>query len=225
MDAFERIEVAVKAVVSQEACVAHGAFWLNDPANFDHGSHEVIKKAILESVGDRDAKPQHLFIAHFYEKYADAVPPSWMVIETISFGLISKIYKNSRGELQTKVASRFGINRTVLESWLHALAFGRNVCAHNCRVWNRTFTIKPKILKKFERVWPEVSQDRLYILCCIIHYLMTIIADGSEWHNRLRELVNGRGSLPLRSMGFPEDWETADFWGFDAKAKTGGVTP
>lgn len=214
MDAFERIEVAAKATISQEACTAHGAFWLDEPKNFDHESHADLKKAILEAVGARDAKPQHLFIGHFYNKYSDDVPPSWMVVETISFGLASRIYKNSRGELQTKVANQFGLHRTVMQSWLHALAFGRNVCAHNCRVWNRTFTIKPKIPRKYEKEWPEASHDRLYILCCIIQELMTVIADGSDWHTRLRELIASRGALPLRSMGFPDDWEAAATWGF-----------
>jgi len=103
-----------------------------------------------------------------------------------------------------------------LESWLHALAFGRNVCAHNCRVWNRTFTIRPKIPKLYVDEWPEASQDRLYVLCCVIHHMMHVIADGSKWHDRLRELVRERGNLPLSSMGFPDDWEQSSFWGFAA---------
>jgi len=99
MDAFERIEVAVKATLSHEACISRDVFWLCNSDNFDYGSHDAILEGIREAVGGPDSKPQHLFIYHFYNKYSDDLPPSWMIVETISFGLISKIYKCSRGEL------------------------------------------------------------------------------------------------------------------------------
>ena len=145
MDAFERIEIAAKAAFSHEATIAKGLFWMYDPDNFDHGRHAELLADIKDAVGDPGNKPQHLFIAHFYQKYSDEMPPSWMVVEIFSFGLLSRIYKCAKGDIQVLIAKPFGLHRSILESWLHALAFGRNVCAHNCRVWNRTFTIKPKI--------------------------------------------------------------------------------
>jgi abortive infection bacteriophage resistance protein len=213
MDAFERIEVAVKAVLSHEGATSKGPFWLCDEANFDRGRHAGIMDDIMEAAGEKDGKPQHLFVKHFHEKYADPLPPSWMVFETLSFGAVSRIFKYSKGEIQSLAAAPFDIHRGVLESWLHALAFGRNVCAHNNRVWNRTFTIKPQIPKKYESAWPK-SHDKLYILCCIIHHMLGVIADGSGWSDRLRLLINERGDLPLGAMGFPDDWEKSPFWSF-----------
>ncbi len=49
-----------------------------DPDNFDHGRHAELLADIKDAVGDPGNKPQHLFIAHFYQKYSDEMPPSWM---------------------------------------------------------------------------------------------------------------------------------------------------
>lgn len=209
LDALERIEIAFKATVSQEGCMAKGAFWLCDPANFGYGTHESVLKDIDTAIGKESSKHQHLFIKHFYSKYSDERPPSWMIIETLSFGALSRVYNSSRGEIQAAVAAHFGVNRSVLESWMHALAFARNVCAHSSRLCTRTFTIKPKIPHKFPTTVPP---DRLYAICCIVHHLLKMISDGTKWSERLKELVAERGDCTLASMGFPEKWDEDQFW-------------
>ena len=209
MDALERIEIAFKATVSHEGSILKGPFWLCDPANFGHGQHEAVLKDIDVAIGKDKDKPQHLFINHFYSKYSDDRPPSWMVFETLSFGAASRIFKASRGEIQTEVSKHFGVNRSVLESWMHSLSFARNVCAHSGRLCTRTFTIKPKIPHAFGT---EIKTDRLYAVCCIVHHIMATISDGTKWSERLKELVSERGECTLESMGFPKDWDTQSFW-------------
>ena len=214
LDALERIEIAAKAAISNEGSLSKGPFWLCDPANFDHGAHDEIMETLRDAVRVDEPRQQHLFISNFFSKYNNPMPPSWMVMEVLSFGVVSKIYKCTKGELQTKVGQSFGINRTLLISWLHALAFARNVCAHNGQVWDRLFTITPKIPNKYKGDWPEASQDRLYILCCVIHEMMGVVSGGSGWSNRLRDLIAERGCAPLSAMGFPTDWEQKAFWKF-----------
>ena len=65
-----------------------------------------------------------------------------------------------RGDSRIRIARTFYVQHDILESWLHALAFGRNVCAHNARIWIRRFTIKPKIPKEYRDVWPVAQNDR-----------------------------------------------------------------
>jgi abortive infection bacteriophage resistance protein len=214
LDAFERIEIAVKAELSQSVALASGPFWLCQAANFDYGSHQTILAGVEEAIGDPEAaNHQHVFIKHFYGKYSDSHPPCWMVIEALSFGMASRIYKSLRGALRIPVARAFGLQHDIFESWLHALSFGRNVCAHHCRVWNRSFTIKPKIPKNLRGLWPHESR-KLYVLVCLIHYMMRVIADDSDWAERLRQLVAARPNIPLSALDFPDDWEVAAFWGF-----------
>lgn len=217
LDALERIEIAIKAEISNTALVAKGgAFWLNEPSNFDHGQHVAIVAMLKERLDHTQPNIFHQFLSHFFKTYADSTAPSWMAMEAFSFGDASKVYKRMKGTLRLPIAESFSAQHDVLESWLHALAFARNVCAHHARTWNRTFTIKPKIPREYQGVWPTTAPDRLYVLCCIVHHMMKVIADGSSWHDQLRSLIAARPNVALSSMGFPADWETKSFWGFAA---------
>ncbi|TNC05524.1 hypothetical protein FF100_35565 [Methylobacterium terricola] len=209
---FERIEVAIKATLSGEGAVTHGPFWLCDETHFDRGSHGHIKMLMDEYIGDRKAAHQHIFINHFMQKYSNPYPPCWMMMELFSFGAISKIYKNAKGPIRIKVASHFGLQHDILESWLHSLSFARNVCAHHGRIWNRKFTIKPKIPKVYASHWPASSHDRLYVLCAMIWHLINIIDGNSPWKKRLLHLIDTRPNIPLRAMGFSDGWADTPPW-------------
>ncbi len=211
-EALERIEVAVKTNICHEYSTIKGIFWLTDPDNFGINTHDEIMQDVVEALGIPD-KIRHVFIEHYYETYLDPHPPAWMIMETISFGAISRIFMRSRGELQTPVANIYGINKTVLESWLHTLTVARNVCAHHARLWNRRFSFAPKLPRKYGD-WPPTSLNRLYVVCCIVHHMIRIIDGNTEWARKLRVLISERGNLPLSAMGFPDDWESQPFWGF-----------
>lgn len=211
LDALERIEVAVKAAFSHSASTSDSPFWMCEPTNFNYGQHQAVMKIIAEAVAPPTEKQKHVFLTHFYTKYADPYPPSWMLMETFSFGAVSKIYKIAKGAHRIPTATLFGLQHDVLESWLHALVFARNVCAHHCRLWNRTFTIKPKIPKNY-RHWPIHSADKLYVICGIIQHMMNVIADDSKWDEKLENLIDERPNVPLAALGFPEDWKGQSPW-------------
>lgn len=211
-DALERIEVAVKAILSDSGAHADSPFWMCNAANFDHGVHDQVLAEIKDAIGSNKEKHHHLFLSHFFTKYCDPLPPCWMLMETLSFGQISRIYKRSKGHIRKPTAFAFCLQQDILESWLHSLVFVRNLCAHHSRVWNRGLTIRPKIPKQYAGAIPETSHARLYSVCCILQHMMAIIADGSQWADRLRTLINERPSIPLNSMGFPEDWEKLPPW-------------
>jgi abortive infection bacteriophage resistance protein len=92
MDAVERIEVAVKAAISNVASVNHGSHWfLREEfftTKFKHASFlEKVKK-------DISANKSEVFIQHYNNNYCDPeLPPSWMVFEMLSLGTVSLIYK------------------------------------------------------------------------------------------------------------------------------------
>lgn len=213
MDALERIEIAAKATITNAASLAGGPFWLTEAKSFDYGQHEFVMKLVEDALGKERENHQHTFIAHFYRRYDDpAYPPGWMLLEALSFASVSKIYKRLKGTHRQVASRHFGLQHDILESWLHALSFARNVCAHHQRIWNRTFTIQPKIPRQLAGSWPLDTGNALYSVCAMIHVLMTEIADGSQWSNRLRDLINARPGVPLHLMGFPNNWEQYEPW-------------
>ncbi|WP_196237311.1 Abi family protein [Bradyrhizobium elkanii] len=211
LDALERIEISIKSTMNNVGATTEGAMWLSDAKNFDRGRHTEIETLILDCLGNDPAKNQHVFIASFCAKYSDPHPPCWMLMEALSFGAVSKIYKLMKGHLRQKVSQAFNLQHDVLENWLHVLSTARNVCAHHGRVWNRSFTIWPKIPKNYRGVWPAASQDKLYVLCAIIHHMMERIADGSRWSERLMQTI-GDAPVDIGLMGFPKDWTEQTFW-------------
>ncbi|CAA7619499.1 putative Abi-like protein [Magnetospirillum sp. LM-5] len=212
IDALERIEVAIRTVISDKMSLAHGAFWLNNDTLFDKPHHPEIVEQINASIDLRDGKTHHAFLKHYSRKYANIYPPSWMVFETLSFGQVSHIYKRLRGCNQKLISDEFGLDNAFFESWLHVLWFSRNVVAHHSRVWNRVFTIQPKIPRKLSEAWPREAANRFYGLCVMINYLMDVVADGSRWPDRLRSLLMEYPEIPLAQMGFPEGWTGLEYW-------------
>lgn len=212
-DAVEQIEVAAKSTMSNAASLTFGPNWMCDENNFDHGSHYEIMESIQEAISPNGETHKHIFLKHFFSKYSNPNPPAWMLMETLSFGAFSRIYKKAKGVLRIPVGETFAVQHDILESWFHSLVFVRNVCAHHSRLWNRSFTIRPKIPKKYKSIWPEGSQDKLYMVCCIIKHLLNVLGSDHEWALRLQALVVSRPDVPLEAMGFPEAWEGQPFWG------------
>ncbi|MCJ2054982.1 Abi family protein [Methylobacterium sp. J-048] len=212
--AFERVEVAVKATLSDAGAQAHGPFWLCEPSNFDRGSHRLITEVLDGCVGDRNHPHQHMFINQFMNKYSQPYPPSWMMTEIMSFGSISKIYKFSKGHIRQAVSSKFDLQHDVMESWLHSLSFARNVCAHHNRIWNRAFTIKPKIPRIYSSHWPTFGHDKLFVICGMTWHLTKLIDNSSPWASRLEQLIDRRPGVPLKAMGFPDNWREIPPWNF-----------
>jgi abortive infection bacteriophage resistance protein len=213
-EAFERIEVAVKGGIAYHGSIVSGPFWITDPTNFDANRHQDIMRLVSDAIAPVGGKHKQVFLDHFFRKYENRFPPAWMLTEVLSFHGASMVFKLARGPVRIPISAQFQIQQDVLESWLHALVFARNVCAHHGRFWNRRFTIKPKIPNIYKDTWPQASQDRLYITCCIVHHLLLKLGGETSWPIRLRALIDERPNVPLSDMGFPPDWEQKAFWGF-----------
>ena len=67
--------------------------------------------------------------------------PIWEIVEVISFGLLSMMYKNLKHEARTEIAKVYCLEGAELETWLHNLTQLRNLCSHHYRLWNRQFAV------------------------------------------------------------------------------------
>lgn len=223
IDALERIEVAVRSVISNKMSLAFGPFWWKEVSLFNHPFHTEIFETIKEATDLRDGKTHHTFLAHYAKKYKGEELPSWMVFEVLSFGKVSNIYKRLKGQNQKAISLEFGLDNAFFESWLHCLSFARNVVAHHSRVWNRAFTIQPKVAKVVSDALPPEGAKRLYGICVVIAYLLRIVADGSRWADRLRALLQEYPEAPLDRMGFPTGWTGLKFWADRFQVEDGGA--
>jgi abortive infection bacteriophage resistance protein len=219
MDAIERIEVAFRACISNTMSENHGPHWFMDPAHFvPRFKHtDLLEKIKRETYHASVSTPRNhprreAFIHHYYQTYCHPeLPPSWMVVEVMSLGTLSSIYASlASRDMQKEICKPFGINHLVMESWLHTLTYLRNLCAHHARLWNRQFSIKPTIMKAYQK---QLGRNyTFYAQSAMLYILMYIIADGSKWQRRLAELLEKHPNVNIRAMGFPTDWKQDPFW-------------
>ena len=214
-DAIERVEVAFRATLNNLGVAqARDPFWLCNADYFDHGQHDKVMGELENVLGKRDAgKHSHQFISSYYAKYSDPYPPSWMLMECLSFSATSRIYKLLKGRLRLEIAEAFDLQHSVLESWAHSLSHCRNVAAHHSKCWNRKFTIRPKVPKEYRGRIELPSEPRLYMQCFMLQHFLKVIADRSNWAGRLKALIEQRPEITLlEDMGFPANWTHDEIW-------------
>jgi abortive infection bacteriophage resistance protein len=214
IDALERIEISVRAALSNTIANKYGAHWYLNPnlfaSTFDHiGFIEDIKQQIGHDLENN--KRRDIYIEHYYNTYSTPdMPPSWMVFESITFGTISFACKNLACPEFVNLCRDFALPQPVFTSWLHSLNYIRNICAHHGRLWNRECRIKPMIAYAFKvDLTPNV---RLYAQLVVMQILMAKIAPDNHWAQKLRNLLTEHPAIPLKNMGFPINWRSRKIW-------------
>lgn len=121
-------ELQFRAQYSYALSLMCGPFAHRDPANFR--SPKQHAKSIERYVEERDRQlMSNPDVREAKEKYGDV--PTWMAVEVMTFGTLSKLYGNTRvTKVCRSVADSFGVKAEVLGSWLHTLSLVRNRCAH-----------------------------------------------------------------------------------------------
>ena len=136
--------------------------------------------------------------------------------------MLSTFYQGMRIADKDAIAARYGLpDGQLLQSWLRALNFVRNVAAHHSRLWNKNLVDQPKlprpgVMSAFD---PLVGQpavaSRLFVMLCIVLHMMREVSPNSSWPARLRQLLDGFPAAPGLSpsdMGFPAGWEAYPLW-------------
>ncbi|HOO72825.1 MAG TPA: Abi family protein [Spirochaetota bacterium] len=217
MDAIERVEVAVRTQLVYHFAHQYGPFEYIDNTNLPRLTSERFA-AWLKDINEECQRSRETFIDHFNRKYGDRHfrLPLWMAAEVMSFGRTLTLFNGVDDELRRKIARLYGLEDRVLQSWLGALNVIRNICAHHGRLWNRELGYKPVIPK--QRKYPEwhepfsIPNNRIFSILTILRFMLRHVAPTSNWHNRLNELFQKYPEVPLKAMGFPEDWEKSKLW-------------
>lgn len=208
MQAMDRIEVAVRAVVTYEMAHELGAFGYADPANFDMAFDHA---GFLRLIAREEKRSSETFVEHYRAKYTSETHlPVWMATELISFGALSQMYANLRAKLRKRIARRFNQPAPVFLSWLHALTAIRNVCAHHSRLWNRELAVKPELPNAWKA--QGIDNRRFYIIALIIQTLLDEVSPQSRWKERLKAHLDAYPAVDLAQMHFPPSWYQQPPW-------------
>lgn len=216
MDAVERVEVAIRTQLVNRHTTTHSPFSYLDRATLPGISVEAHRD-LLSKIRNEARKSKDDFVVHYFAKYTSEVDlPLWMACELMTFGSLLTLFTGVSTRMKKDIAHHYGVPVPVLGSWLKALNQVRNACAHHARLWNRQFGVRAIVPEKeTDPVWHElveVEGDRLFTILTILHYLLRQVAPKSRWKDRLVALFAQHPSVPLRFMGFPENWQECPLW-------------
>ena len=213
---LERIEVALRARLTDYFAVNYGFFWFSQNDLYDDkGIYTLINAEIAE----RFENPQELFLKSFKEKYtSESIPPSNMALEVLSLGKLARLYKGLSNDAEKiAIANDFGLPSTILSSWLVYLNNVRNICAHHGRLWNRGITAdRPTIPSRkkysFNGSLPNDFNRSFYGVTAMLDRLLYNINPSNKFLEKLVCLIDEYPLIKTRFMGFPDNWREEPAW-------------
>ena len=215
-DYLERIEVAIRAMLTDTFSVKYGFFWYN---NVDLYADSRVYERINHEISNRFGTAQEQFVKAFKSKYtSEKHPPCNMALELLSFGKLSRLYEGlMNGPEKQEIARNLNLVSPLLSSWLTHLTNVRNVCAHHSRLWNRLFTAnQPQIPSKkrfrFPADIPDNFRSTLYGVVSIMDRLLKKINPENQFIVKLTALIDKFPTINTRYMGFPEQWKKSPAW-------------
>ncbi len=214
-DGLEKIEIAFRTKAIYQYAISNGAHW-HENQNLYTNKDRFIRD--LNKLYEEVDRSNETFIKHYKKVYSQPPnPPAWMSLEVASLGLLSKLFQNLKMSPEKKnIANQFGLAHPhILESWMHAFAHLRNICAHHGRIWNRRLTTTPKIPTNtlFEFLENKaIYPNKIYAILSCITYILHIISPGNTFNIRLKELMQSCSLIDEKEMGFTINWEQEKIW-------------
>lgn len=200
---LETIEIRLRTHISYHLAHTYGPLGYLQSENFrNEAMHGKFLESLYKSLREAH-KNRELFAIHHFEKYQGSFP-IWVAVETMSFGILSKLYMNMRGLDRSTIAKRvYGIPQEYLGSWMESLVYVRNMCAHYTRLYDKELKIKPLLFRDV-----SFSNDRLF---AVLFICKRLYAPAREWNNglllNLQSLIDQyKDRVDISRLGFPEDW-------------------
>lgn len=216
MDAIERIEVDARTRLAYLHAERYGPFGYADNVATLPQLKPFDRTRLLDCFRRELLDSQEDFVVHFRRKYGPDHNdlPIWVVCELMTFGSLFTFYRGCEPDIQKELASRYGVADVVCRSWLQTLNTVRNICAHHARLWNRVLGNKPMIPNKNKR-WNQpvpIPNDRMFAVLTICRHCLGIIAPGSEWTDRFKDLLAAFPEIPHAGMGLIAGWDQHPLW-------------
>lgn len=210
---MEKIEISIRTRVAYASNCSEKGYWFLNPAHFKSNSeHEKILRHIKMELQRSDNEG----IKHFFSKYSNEYPPSWLTLEATSMGTLARIYEELSDEkLRERIAAFYKMTPHTFISWMRHLVELRNDCAHHNRVWDSVPTCKAALPYGLFEPFPKMKEEdrnRVYFSLCIIKYFADRIKPGNSFSTRLKMLVGNFSMVDPACMGFPRNWQEEPYW-------------
>jgi abortive infection bacteriophage resistance protein len=217
-DAIERVEIALRTKMIYHMSLKYGALWYIDcnlfNDNVKHASH-------LTHIFREFDYSQEIFKKEHKRKHPHQDPEAWKILEVVSMGTLSKLYKNLAHQIPEKtiIAKEMGLHiHSELSSWLEAIVYVRNIIAHHSRLWSRNMVKRPKddiatpMFDWLDHPLTDVQKKKPFLIISTLVYLTNKVTPGHHIKDKLLELFNNHPDVPIYKLGFLNNWNNQSIW-------------
>lgn len=213
-----KIEKHIKSLYSYSFCLLYGDKqddYLN-VTNYNYSKYQKEINDFVSIVQNLLRSPEkYNYVNYNITKYGTV--PLWVIIQTLTFGNLSKMYMFSNQSLQSQIARNFeNVYSNQLDSMLNVLSKFRNVCAHGERLFN--YKTKKSIqnlpIHKNLKDYSPASKNNLFNVIICFKYLLSkndFLYFFDNLENMIKFLIDTVGSkyseMVLDKMGFPNNWK------------------
>lgn len=228
LDAIERIEVSLKTRLAHELGRLDSQAHHNPDFINPKQLKSYVHRGVMRNAWDEWSRRQQDELDRCREDFIQwhkttARPvPVWVAVEAWSLGTVSKWFELLKRGHQNRIARHFGVsNPALLVRWLQAITTLRNRCAHHSRIWNQTernalgLPVGVDADALFFKVYGSfdaVERKKIFMLACIIWYLVRSVGPSSDWFDRFMIELQRMPGLPCdgyEEMGVPKAFRSS----------------
>ena len=156
---LEYIEVSFRTHLGYYHAKEYGPLGYNNKESFANEKYYLKFYQEIHHMIGKNGKNE-IFINHHNEKY-DGKFPFWVIVELMSFGCLSRAFKNLNQEIKIEICKNHydSIPYYYIDNWLQAFVILRNICAHRGRIYNRYIPFTPKLSSKDKKLLRENNLD------------------------------------------------------------------
>ena len=200
---IEKVEINVRCRIANYFAEQYGVLGYLEADNFVNAEyHKMFLDDIEEEIRRNSNAP---FVKNFHDNYEGGNLPIYALVEILSFGTLSKFYKNMKNQDKKAIAKSFGVGYTYFESWLESISYVRNICAHYGRLYNAKLSKTPILYKEYSEA--GIGNNRIFgVLLCLKHLLKS----NDHWNlfvDKIELLFDKYESVDIKTMGFTENWK------------------
>ena len=181
------------------------------------------KQSILRLIAilEREAKKNsdHVYVVYQRKKYGNV--PLWVIINTLTFGQISKMYSLLTISMKAKISMHFRyVNEKELIQYMKVLTLYRNVCAHNERLFSykSRFDIPNTEIHKKMKLPQKGTQytcGKNDLFSVVITFRMLLSTEDFSQFKKsfnliIKQYIKNTENISqktfLQTMGLPENW-------------------
>ena len=194
-------ETVARAYIAHYHAQKHGPLGYLNNQNFENEQfHAEFMTTLFAAV----KRSKELFIQHHREDKG-GVYPVWVVSEEMTFGVLSRFYKNMLLSDREDIARQFyGRRHDYIENYLQCASVARNIAAHGGRFYNRK-RLGPAVNFP-NRFKGKVDNTSPFAYFYAIYELLPDTEKFSLIRS-LEKVFNRYPSAQINRLGFPENWK------------------